>query len=90
MKNDHVQKESLIQSIRNALRSVFERPTMMILSTITLFVALEGNLGTVFEPFVDEFRNMEPILYAQRDANVFDAEDAARLDEILMDAGWTE
>lgn len=63
---------------------------MMTLSAVTMFVALEGNLGGVFGPSADELRIPDSILFAKRDPNLVDHDAAAKLDDFLLERGWVE
>ena len=90
MADRHQERESLLRSIRIAFCNVVGRPTMMICSAVTMFVALEGNLGGLLGPSADELRIPDSILFAKRDPNLFDPEAAAQLDEFLTSRGWVE
>lgn len=83
-------REPLLISIRNAFCNVIGRPSMMTLSAVTMFVALEGNLGGVFGPSADELRIPDSILFAKRDPNLVDHDAAAKLDDFLLERGWVE
>jgi len=82
--------ETLGKSIRRDLFNAFSRPWLLMFSAITLFVALEGNLGSIFGPTADELRIPDSILFAERDPAFSDPEGAARIDEFLLKHGWVE
>lgn len=90
MADRHQDREKLTLSIRNAICNIAGRPTMMMLSAATMFIALEGNLGGLFGPSADELRIPDSILFAKRDPNLVDPEAAARLDDFLTQRGWVE
>lgn len=82
--------ESLKRKVGRDVCNALSRPWLMMFSAITLFVALEGNLGSLFGPSADELRIPDSILFAKRDPNLVDPEAAARIDEFLQQNGWVE
>jgi|GEM_PF-4970251 len=90
MADERQEQETLIRSIRNAICNVVGRPAMMTLSAVTMFVALEGNLGGLFGPSADQLRIPDSILFAKRDPNLVDPDAAERLDQFLLERGWVE
>jgi predicted ATP-grasp superfamily ATP-dependent carboligase len=82
--------ESLKRSVGRDVYNALSRPWLLMFSAVTMFVALEGNLGGVFGPSADELRIPDSILFAERDPNFADPEGAARIDEFLQQNGWVE